>query len=132
MPFSQARVRVPSPPRVRVAVFAVGGRAYTAGAGGRAGRVTVTDDKERPLASLSEGAEVMILAWRPGWNGTTRYSVRVMDSGLEGWLAVGDLRRTKAAIASPPAPPPSVPASRTAVRAPNSETSARRFGQRSS
>jgi len=26
----------------------------------------------RPLTSLGDGTEVAILAWRPGWAGTTR------------------------------------------------------------
>jgi hypothetical protein len=132
MPFSRAPIRAPARPRLRVNVFAVGRRVYIAGAGARSARVTLTDDGDRPLTSLSEGAEVTIVAWRPGWAGTTRYCVRVTDSSLEGWLPAGDLRSTKAAIASPPAaPPPAAPRPR-AVRATESETSARRFGRRSS
>ena len=57
-----------------------------------------------------------------------RYCVRVTDSGLEGWLPVGDLRSTR----TPSASPPPVPPSRTAVGALESETSGRRFGQRPS
>ena len=129
MPFSPARTRAPARPHVRVAVFAVGRRVYIAGVGARSARVTLTDDAERPLASLSEGAEVTIVAWRPGWAGTTRYCVRVTDSGLEGWLAVGDLRGTKVAIPSPPAPPPPPAARPTVARAAKSEASGRRFGQ---
>jgi hypothetical protein len=132
MPFSRAPVRAPARPNVRVAVFAVGRSAYIAGAGARSARVTLTDDAERPLASLSEGAEVTIVAWRPGWAGTTRYCVRVTDSGLEGWLPARDLRGTKVAIPSPPAPPPPPAARPTVLRAAKSETSGRRFGQRSS
>jgi len=74
--------------------------------GGRSARVTLTDGAERPLASLGDGAEVTILAWLPGWAGTTRYCVHVTDSGLEGWLQVGDLRGTRNAISSPPAVSP--------------------------
>jgi hypothetical protein len=124
MPF-RAPMRAPARPRVRVDVFAIGRRVYIAGAGAPSPRVTLTDDRERPLASLSEGAEVTVVAWRPGWAGTTRYCVRATDSGLEGWLPAGDLRSTKAAIPSPSAAP-FPPAARPA----GSETSARRFGQR--
>jgi len=125
MAFHRAPPRTPAPARVRVAVFAVGRRVYVAG-GNRSARVTLTDGAERPLASLGDGAEVTIIAWLPGWAGTTRYRVRVTDSGLEGWLPVGDLRGTAAAISSPssvPAPPAAHPALRE-------EASGRRFGQR--
>src|SRR5262249_54461447 len=97
---------------------------------GPSARVTVTDDNERPLASLSEGAEVMILAWRPGWNGTTRYSIRVMDSGLEGWLLASELRSTKDATSSPPAATPPTDARPAVLRPAESASSGRRFGQR--
>ena len=131
MPFSRASLRAPARPRVRVDVFAVGRRIYIAGAGAPSARVTLTDDGgDRPLASLPEGAEVTVVAWRPGWAGTTRYCVRVSDSDLEGWLPVGDLRSTKAAIPSPSAAPPPAAARPTAARAAGSETSGRRFGQR--
>jgi hypothetical protein len=130
MPFSRAPLRAPARPRVRVDVFAVGRRVYIAGASAPSARATLTDDGDRPLASLPEGAEVTVVAWRPGWAGTTRYCVRVSDSDLEGWLLAGDLRSTKAAIPSPSAAPPPAPARPTAARAAGSETSGRRFGQR--
>ena len=130
MPFYRAPLRVPARPRVRVDVFAVGRRVYIAGAAGRFAHATLTDDGERPLASLPDGAEVTVVAWRPGWAGTTRYCVRVTDSGLEGWLPVGDLRSTKAAIPSPSAAPPPAAAHPIATRAAGFETSGRRFGQR--
>jgi len=129
MPFSPARVRAPARSHVRAAVFAVGRRVFIAGARGPSARVTLTDDADTPLASLSEGAEVTIVAWRPGWADTTRYCVRVTDSGLEGWLPAGDLRGTKVAIPSPPAPPPPLAARPTVARAAKSEASGRRFGQ---
>jgi len=113
-------------------VFAVGRRVFVAGGGGGAARVTLTDDAERPLATLTDGAEVTIVAWRPGWAGTTRYSVRVTDSGLEGWLLAGDLRSTKIAIPSAPATSPPPAARPGPLGAFESPTSARRFGERSS
>ena len=130
MPFSPARMRVPARPHVRAAVFAVGRRVYIAGAGAGSARVTLTDYAERPLASLSDGAEATIVAWRPGWAGSTRYCVRVTDSGLEGWLPAGDLRGTKVAVPSPSAPPPPPATRPTVLRAASPETSGRRFGQR--
>jgi hypothetical protein len=92
--------------------------------------VTLTDAADRPLASLGDGAEVTIVAWHPGWAGTTRYRVRVTESGLEGWLPVGELRGTEAAISSPLAVPPP-PLARPALRGEASGISGRRFGQRS-
>ncbi len=92
MPFARAPLRAPASPRARVAVFAVGRRAYVAGA--ESARVTLTDRAEKPLGSLGDGTEVTILAWLPGWAGATRYCVRATGSGLEGWLPVGALRGT--------------------------------------
>jgi hypothetical protein len=89
--------------------------------------VTLTDAAERPLASLGEGAEVTILGWLPGWAASTRYRVRVTDSGLEGWLPVGDLRATANAISSPPVVAP--PVVRPGLGAGPSGGSGRRFGQ---
>ena len=131
MPFYRAPLRVPARPRVRVDVFAVGRRIYIAGAGAPSARVTLTDDGgDRPLASLPEGAEVTVVAWRPGWAGTTRYCVRVSDSNLEGWLPVGELRSTKVAIPSTSAAPPPPIARPTAAGPAGFESSGRRFGQR--
>ena len=127
MSFFRAPIRTAAPARARVSVFAVGRRVYIAGAGGRSARVTLTDGADRPLASLREGAEVTILAWLPN-GGTTRYCVRVMQSGLEGWLPVGDLRGTKVAVSSPPMVPP--PAARAGTRqARESGRSGRQFGR---
>lgn len=71
------------------------------------------------LASLGDGVEVRILAWRPGWAGTTRYNVRAVLSGLEGWLPEGSLRGTEMFV------PAVVPSPAVA----DSAGSGRRFGQ---
>jgi len=128
MGFPRGPLRAPAPARIRASVFAVGRRVYVACAGDRSARVMLTDNAgKRPLASLGDGTEVAILAWRPGWAGTTQYRVRATDSGLEGWLPVGNLRSTEAAISSAPtAPPP--PAVRPATL--RVGESRRRFGQR--
>ena len=128
--FGRGAFRAPAPVRIRVSVFAVGRRVFVAGAGDRLARATLTDEAGKmPLESLGDGTEVAILAWRPALAGATRYRVRATDSGFEGWLPVGNLRGTKAAI----------PASTTAVlpspidSAPAriGESEGRRFGQRS-
>src|SRR5690348_2999090 len=125
MAFPRAPLRAPAPPRIRVAVFSVGRRVYVSSAG-RSAPVTLTDTGDRPLASLGDGAEVTILAWLPGWAGTTRYRVRVTESGIEGWLPVGDLRGTAAAVPSPVAAPPA-PIAAPALRGEAPGTSGRRF-----
>jgi len=130
MGFSRGVPRAPAAVRVRAAVFAVGRRVYVACVGDRSGPVTLTDDSgKKPLASLTDGAEVAILAWRPGWAGTTRYRVRATASGFEGWLPVGNLRSTEAAILPAATAPAAVgPAP---VQLGDSGGSGRRFGQRS-
>jgi hypothetical protein len=100
------RGRAPAPARSRGAVFAVGRRVYVACAGDGSDRVILTDEAgKKPLASLGDGTEVAIVAWRPGWAGGTQYRVRATDSGLEGRLAVSSLRSTAAAASAVPLAP---------------------------
>src|SRR5262245_12963140 len=107
MPFRRRPLPAPAPVRIRTSVFAVGRRVYVACAGERSARVTLTDDAgQTPLATLSDGTEVSILAWRPGWAGATRYRVRVTASDIEGWLSVANLRSTEAAAPLAPSGPP--------------------------
>jgi hypothetical protein len=104
------RGRAPAPARIRGSVFAVGRRVYVACAGDRSARVELTDDAGKTaIASLGDGTEVAIVAWKPGWAGSTQYRVRPTDSDLEGWLGVGNLRGTEAATSpAPTAPAPPV------------------------
>ena len=100
------RGRAPGPARVRGSVFAVGRLVYVACGGDRSGRVMLTDEAgKKPLASVGDGTEVAIVAWRPGWAGTTQYRVRATDSDLEGWLGVANLRSTAAAVSEAPVTP---------------------------
>jgi len=81
--------------------------------------ILMDESGKTPLASLDDGVEVGILGWRPGWAGTTRYRVRAVSSGLEGWLLESNLRATEVSV--PVAPPtPAVP---------DSAGSGRRFGE---
>ena len=115
--------------RPGAAVFAVGGRAYVVCPSGSSSRVTLTDDPGKvPLASLVDGSEVTILAWRPGAAGAARYRVRVTATGTDGWLPVGNLRAT----AVPVAPAPDVPPRSEASPRPHREPVGfgPRFGQR--
>jgi len=130
MAFPRGPLRAPAPVRIRVSVFAVGRRVYVACAGDRSACVTLTDADERPLATLRDGTEVAILAWRPGWGGTTQYRVRATDSGLEGWLRVGNLRGTEAATSPVTTAPPPPGVSPAPLRGEEFGESGRRFGQR--
>ena len=122
--------RAPAPVPIRVPVFAVGADAYVACAGDRA-TATLTDDAgKKDLASLGDGAQVAILGWRPGWSGAARYRVRATESGLEGWLPVGNLRLTEAAIALAPTAPPLPAVPPAPLRVGGVAGSGRRFGQR--
>lgn len=115
----------PPIPRVRVAVFAIGARAFITGAGERPLQATLTDDTGHTfVGNIDDGTEVAILAWRPAPGDATRYCVRVKDSGVEGWLPVRSLRSTVIAAAVPPAAvlPPPLPTV--------AEATGHRFGQR--
>ena len=132
MAFPSRPRRAPAPvPTLRVPVFAVGQQVYVACAGDQSARATLTDDAgKKPLASLGDGTQVAILGWRPGWAGTARYRVRATDSGLDGWLPVGNLRLTEAAIALAPTAPPLPAVPPAPLRVGGVAGSGRRFGQR--
>jgi hypothetical protein len=130
MRFAQGPFRGSSPLRVRVPVFAVGRRVYVT-CSGRAAHVALTDDVgANALASLTDGSEVEILAWRPRGFGGTRYRVRTTRNGLEGWLAVGDLRSAQSAVSSASTEPPVAASGSAPLRARVFEAPRRRFGQR--
>ena len=132
MRFVRGPRRASPPVRIPVSVFAVGRRVYVDSPGDRSACVTLTDDAgKRPLASLADGAEVVILAWRPGWAGTTRYRVRARGSGVDGWLPVGNLRGTEAVASAAPTAPLPPPVSPVPRRIAEFAEAARRFGQRS-
>ena len=131
MRFSQGPFRGHSPVRVRAAVFAVGRRVYVACSKDRAARVALTDDAGvSALANVTDGTEVEILAWRPLGSAGTRYRVRSTRDGLEGWLAVGNLRGTLVPEAAAPAQPAPSDTASAPRRAEQSGSSGRRFGQR--
>jgi hypothetical protein len=129
MPFSQS-YRRPAPAGARGPVLAVGRRVYVARSGDGPARVTLTDDAgANALATLADGNEVEILAWRPLGSGT-RYRVRCTRDGVEGWLGVGNLRSAQLAVAPALAGPAAPAAGSAPPRAGRSEAAGRRFGQR--
>ena len=80
MHFAQGPVRRFSSARPHGSIFAVGRRVYVAGSGALDGRVALTDDAgENAVATVADGTEVEILAWRPRGSAGTRYRVRSHD-----------------------------------------------------
>src|SRR5262249_13377595 len=115
--------------RTQASVFAVGRRVYVACAGDGLAQVALTDDAGTDARTrLAGGTEVEILAWRPRGLHGTRYRVRATRVGLEGWLAVDNLRSTPSACSAPIAPPAA--AADPAPCATASGDPGRRFGQR--
>jgi hypothetical protein len=111
--FSQfGRAQPPPRPKERP-VLAVGGRAIVTG---RPGGVPLTDDAGTSAgATIPDGAQVEILAWRPR-RGGTRYRVSSLDGRLEGWVGADSLTPCpplKSAAAVEPSSPLALP-----IRAP--------------
>jgi len=106
MRFGPGPIRRPSPVRVRDSVFAVGGQAYVACTPNLDGRVALTDDANaNVVATVVDGTEVEILAWRPRGSGGTRYRVRSAHNGQEGWIPVMNLRGVRSAVSPATAAP---------------------------
>jgi hypothetical protein len=117
-----------SPPRIRGPVFAVGRRVSVVGSGGYPDHVALTDESgANPLANLPDGTEVEILAWRTSGSRGTRYRVRSIETGRDGWLAVASLRDPKAVKEPDSAGAAPSPTSR---RTDGPAETGRRFGQR--
>jgi hypothetical protein len=74
-------------------VLAVGWRVLVVSPAGRGPRVALTDsDGTTAVATLADGVEVEILAWRPRRSGATLYRVRPTGGGTEGWLSGVNLK----------------------------------------
>jgi hypothetical protein len=87
-----AGVRPPSAPK-GPPVLGVGSRVVVTCRNGGSGSVTLTDDTgTRALATVDDGVEVEILAWRPRRGGDTRYRVASTTGGIEGWLGAANLQ----------------------------------------
>ena len=115
MAFSRGPMRAPTPTRTRGAVFAIGRLVHVTSPAGRSMSVSLTDDTgDKCLASLGDGTEVAIVAWRPNGATGTRYCVRTTDSAVEGWIPVGNLR-SKDPIVVPSNPKPPVVTASPAV-----------------
>jgi hypothetical protein len=131
MPFPRNQVRADPPVRVRGPVFAVGQRVSVKASGSFPLRVTLMDESGKAArGNLADGAEVEVLAWRPGGSRGTRYCVRCTGSGIEGWLAVASLCDPESARSSTETAGPARTTSSVAPQAEAPEDTGRRFGQR--
>ena len=93
--FYTSTIRLPSVDARRVKlVFAVGAHGYANGANGERA-IPLTDARGAKIpTTLSDGAEVEVLGWKPGGLGGARYRVRVIADKTEGWLSGTHLRST--------------------------------------
>ena len=97
----------PQPTAKDQPVLGVGSRVLVTCRGSGAGGVTLMDDAgTSAVATVREGVEVEILAWRPRRGADTRYRVIPTAGGTEGWLVGSNLERRQ----PPPAPKLLVPA----------------------
>jgi len=105
-------------------VHAVGQRVYVSCPNGGGAAAALTDGTGATLATLADGTEVDIVAWRPRGAEGTLYRVRCAGDGAEGWLASRHLRGTRLYV------PPAVPTAPEARRPPagNGRDPKRRFG----
>lgn len=107
-------------------VLAIGRRVFV-NCRGDGGSVPLTDENGAPTrATLADGVEVEVLAWRPRGASGTRYRIRAGTDGADGWVQAKDLRTTSAPAPADETPAPAEPAAPAA----DADHGARRFGQR--
>jgi len=93
----------PPPTTKDRAILAVGWRVLVSCRNGGSEHVTLTDESgTSPVATVADGVEVEIVAWRPRRGGDTRYRVVSTNGGIEGWLGAASLQ------ARHPSPSPKV------------------------
>jgi hypothetical protein len=98
-------------------VLGVGSRAVVTSPGTGSRCVTLTDDSgANALATVADGVEVEITAWRPRRGSNALYRVVSTTDGVEGWLGAESLQPR--ALPSPPKPATGAP---TATRTPVAE-----------
>jgi hypothetical protein len=113
------------PPREPRIVLAVGQRVFVHGPIDVNQLVPLTDENGIPAtASLRDGTEVEVLAWRPRGSAGTRYRICDRADGADGWLGADELRKTAVRPAPALPPPPAAPS-------PYSPSAGRPFGSRS-
>jgi hypothetical protein len=107
-------MQMPKPPaRGLGPVLAIGSRALVTGREPGQRKVPLLDDNDSPTdVQLPVDSEVEVVAWKPRSQAGTRYLVRVIADGREGWLASDSVRARapvprpprQAPVAAPPAP----------------------------
>ena len=110
-PYLPAFARIP-PPRMAgdALVLCVGSRGVVRADGSKGSVTLMSEDGLTPLATLADGVEVEVVAWRPRRAGGTMYCVRQTSGVAEGWVAAVSLRphpippRPKATPARPKTP----------------------------
>ena len=92
-PYLPAFARIP-PPRIAgdALVLCVGSRGVVRADGSKGSVTLMSEDGLTSLATLSDGVEVEIVAWRPRRAGGTMYCVRQTSGVAEGWVAAVSLR----------------------------------------
>jgi hypothetical protein len=122
--FPSSRRSIPRPPRLAF-VLAVGQHVFVNSPGSPPRPVALGDESGTLLSGehLIDGVEVEVLAWRPRGASDTRYRVRA-NSGIDGWLPAGNLRKSLV-----PLPPPASPM--PAQAAVPADKNGRPFGRRS-
>jgi hypothetical protein len=95
---SRARSILPSPRRP-LPVIAIGQRVFVnCTERGESAALFLGDETGKVLstervARVADGLEVEVIAWRPRGANETRYRVRVLSTGADGWLPADNLRK---------------------------------------
>ena len=85
------------------AVISVGARALIAPFVGTSAGTLTDENGVATEQTLAADVEVEIVAWRPRGRGGSRYRVRSLTDGVEGWID-GSMIRERPRPASPPRP----------------------------
>src|SRR5262245_66020293 len=82
------------PPRIPgdAIVLAVGSRGVVQADGSKGSVTLMSEDGLTQLATLPDGVEVEVVAWRPRRAGATMYCVRQTSGVAEGWITAVRLR----------------------------------------
>jgi hypothetical protein len=104
MSFAPSRSRPSGRPASGAPVFAVGRRVFVHCE--QRGPLVLDDENGHAShATLADGVEVEVIAWRPRGVSGTRYRIRAGADGVDGWVHASNLRTT---LAPPPAPAPAI------------------------
>ena len=136
MAFSSRRA-MPRPPRLSF-IIPIGGHVFMHSRAGASRSVPLADETGRELsgASITDGVEVEVVAWRPRGPTDTRYRVQtIAGEPLDGWVFAQELRRSlipaaEAAASAPTATAPGHGPQQQPARPSKADAAGRRFGQR--